>query len=171
MASQPVTGATVTFTAVHNGRFLFVQRTADDPILGGYWGFPGGKIEIGETIAGAIERECLEETGLSLTGRAFFVDSYLLGKRIGLHFAVEVTAEQVKLDELQDHAWVSSVAELATFTPRIPGIDTHLHYVISQLGHLHDLIAAHPALRSALEPLVWDPLTQFDLVEHRFLNR
>ncbi len=161
MERTPATGVTVTFTAVHNGRFLFVQRLAGDPILGGYWCFPGGKLEVGETVAAAIERECLEETALALTGRAFFVDSYLLGKRLGLHFAVEATSDQIKLDELQDYAWVSSVTDLARFNPRIPGIDTHLHYIIDHLDRFENID----------RDLAWSNLEQFDLVEHRFLNR
>ncbi len=43
-----------------NGRVLLTQR-ADDKHLGGYWEFPGGKIEPGETPAEALARECQEE--------------------------------------------------------------------------------------------------------------
>lgn len=154
-------GASVTFTPVYQGRFLFVQRHANDDVLPAHWCFPGGKIEVGETVATAIERECLEETALKLAGRAFFVDSYLIGPRFGLHFAVEVTSDHVTLDpDLQDFAWVNTVADLAKFTPRIPGIDTHLHYITTQL----DRFKSDP-------DLAWTPLTQFDLVEHRFLNK
>lgn len=32
--------------------------------LAGYWEFPGGKVEPGETSAEAAVRECLEETGV-----------------------------------------------------------------------------------------------------------
>jgi 8-oxo-dGTP diphosphatase len=34
--------------------------------LAGYWEFPGGKIEPGETPEDAAKRECLEETGLTV---------------------------------------------------------------------------------------------------------
>ena len=161
MEKPTATGATVTFTPFYQGRFLFVQRSSNDDVLPGRWCFPGGKVEIGETLAVTITRECLEETGLNPAGRAFFVDSYLLGKRFGMHFAVEVASDQVKLGEdLQDFTWVMSVADLARFTPRIPGIDTHLHYAITHLERFKH----KPAL-------AWTPLEQYDLVEHRFLNR
>ena len=32
--------------------------------LAGQWGFPGGKINSGETILTAAKRECFEETGI-----------------------------------------------------------------------------------------------------------
>ncbi|TAM70441.1 MAG: NUDIX domain-containing protein [Microbacteriaceae bacterium] len=44
------------------GRFLLVLR-ADEP-QAGRWSIPGGKLEPGETLAEAAEREVLEETGL-----------------------------------------------------------------------------------------------------------
>lgn len=43
-------------------RVLVVQRGT--PPLAGIWTFPGGKVRGGETIAEAVEREVLEETGL-----------------------------------------------------------------------------------------------------------
>ncbi len=35
-------------------------------VLAGYWEFPGGKIQAGESPARAATRECLEETGLRI---------------------------------------------------------------------------------------------------------
>lgn len=43
-------------------RVLVVQRGAAP--LAGIWTFPGGKVHGGESIAEAVEREVLEETGL-----------------------------------------------------------------------------------------------------------
>jgi 8-oxo-dGTP diphosphatase len=48
-----------------NGRFL-VRRRPDHTVYAGYWEFPGGKCEPGELPAAAVERECLEETGLKV---------------------------------------------------------------------------------------------------------
>ncbi len=42
---------------------LISQRKADQ-VLSGYWEFPGGKLEPGETPAHCVEREMLEEVGL-----------------------------------------------------------------------------------------------------------
>ena len=46
----------------HGKRILLVQRS--NPPDAGFWGFPGGKIEPGETIVEAITREVQEETSL-----------------------------------------------------------------------------------------------------------
>lgn len=45
--------------------FLIRQRPAGT-VYAGYWEFPGGKLEPGETPAEATARECLEETGLRI---------------------------------------------------------------------------------------------------------
>ena len=45
-----------------NGEVL-LQKRADN----GYWGLPGGKIDIGESVAQGAIREVLEETGLRVT--------------------------------------------------------------------------------------------------------
>ncbi|WP_039903151.1 NUDIX hydrolase [Acetobacter tropicalis] len=42
--------------------FLLVRRA--NPPDAGLWGFPGGRIEAGETLLQAAERELLEETGM-----------------------------------------------------------------------------------------------------------
>jgi SPP1 gp7 family putative phage head morphogenesis protein len=49
------------------GRVLMIQRahSEDDP-AGGYWEFPGGRLEPGEDVGEAAKREWVEETGLPL---------------------------------------------------------------------------------------------------------
>jgi len=50
----------------HEGRLLITRRRAGDH-LGGLWEFPGGKIEPGETAAGALRRELREELDIEVT--------------------------------------------------------------------------------------------------------
>lgn len=50
----------------HDGRYLIGRRPEGVP-LAGYWEFPGGKVQPGETAEQAAARECLEETGLAVT--------------------------------------------------------------------------------------------------------
>lgn len=54
--------AAVLGVIVHESRVLLVRRS--NPPDAGFWGFPGGKIEAGETIEQAALREVNEETGL-----------------------------------------------------------------------------------------------------------
>ena len=49
----------------HHGRYLIGRRPVGVP-LAGYWEFPGGKVQAGETAEQAAARECLEETGLEV---------------------------------------------------------------------------------------------------------
>ena len=48
-----------------NGDVLLGQRPAGKPYAG-YWEFPGGKVEAGEALFGALQREFVEELGLDI---------------------------------------------------------------------------------------------------------
>ena len=45
------------------GRYLLAKRP-EGKCLGGFWEFPGGKLEQGETIEAALIRELQEELGI-----------------------------------------------------------------------------------------------------------
>ena len=45
--------------------FLLTSRP-EGKAYAGYWEFPGGKLEVGETIAQALQRELQEEIGISI---------------------------------------------------------------------------------------------------------
>ena len=56
---------------------VLLQKRADN----GYWGLPGGKVDIGESVAQGAIREVLEETGRAfsfscLVGKAHHVESF-----------------------------------------------------------------------------------------------
>lgn len=45
---------------------VFITRRADHVHQGGLWEFPGGKVEVGESIESALKREILEENGIEI---------------------------------------------------------------------------------------------------------
>ena len=51
----------VWFRSVATSRYLYLLR--NDSKNPSTWGLPGGKVESGETLLGAMERECIEELG------------------------------------------------------------------------------------------------------------
>jgi mutator protein MutT len=49
-----------------NGKFLLLKRSRHNKVYAGYWQFPEGGIEAGETPERALARELKEETGLKV---------------------------------------------------------------------------------------------------------
>ena len=49
-----------------DGRVLIAERP-EGKAMAGYWEFPGGKVEVGETHFQALQRELIEELGITIT--------------------------------------------------------------------------------------------------------
>lgn len=100
-------------TVFREGRILLVRR-ANPPDVG-RWGFPGGKIEAGETIENAAVRELLEETGVAGEARRVFtaVDAFDHdeGGRLLQHFVLIavlcrwISGEPVAGDDALEARW------------------------------------------------------------------
>lgn len=63
MTERPVLGVSAVVRD-DDGRVLLVLR--DRGAYAGRWSLPGGKVEHGESLASALTREVLEETGLTV---------------------------------------------------------------------------------------------------------
>ncbi len=90
-AEPPLRPIAATIAAVFlDGRILLVRRA--NPPDAGRWGFPGGKIDAGETIENAAVRELLEETGVHAEAHRVFtaVDVFDRdgGGRLRRHFVL-----------------------------------------------------------------------------------
>lgn len=62
-ANRPVTEVAVGVLIDAQGRFLLTTRPPGK-VYAGYWEFPGGKLEAGESVAQALQRELQEEIGI-----------------------------------------------------------------------------------------------------------
>jgi 8-oxo-dGTP diphosphatase len=63
--TQPLVLAVAGALVDKDGRVLIAERP-EGKIMPGYWEFPGGKIEKGETPEAALRRELREEVGIEL---------------------------------------------------------------------------------------------------------
>jgi len=92
-----------------DGRVLITQRLADDT-LGGYWEFPGGKVEPGEELKAALKRELAEELGVEaeIGVEIHRIIHAYLDRDVRLYFfaARIVSGEPQKL-EVADLRWVT----------------------------------------------------------------
>lgn len=70
-----------------DGLFLAVKRPEGKPFAG-YWEFPGGKVEPGESVEQALERELMEELGLRPLQAEFWrrIEHDYKQVRVGLSF-------------------------------------------------------------------------------------
>ncbi len=103
------------FILNEEGRVL-VLRQADysGGTKPGRYGFPGGKLELGEPVADGLRREILEETGLSVkVGQPFFVGEWSPKVRgtvrqiVGVFFTCTAMAGDVQLNrEHDEYLWV-----------------------------------------------------------------
>ena len=83
-------------------RVLICKRPQKKP-MGGYWEFPGGKIENDETPESAIIREVKEEVGLDI----FHVEQIGMTDRKDF-FVTQIFSGEIKLqeEEVSEYIWI-----------------------------------------------------------------
>ena len=116
MSERPVLAALAVL--IEDGRVLLVRRR--NPPDAGLWGYPGGRVERGETVFAAAERELAEETGVEGEARAFLTLIDVIRREAGAvaqHFALVAVlcarraGEPGAADDASEAAWVP-LAEL-----------------------------------------------------------
>lgn len=64
-ADRPVVDVAVGILVGPDGKFLLTTRPPGK-VYAGYWEFPGGKLETGESVEAALRRELQEEIGVTV---------------------------------------------------------------------------------------------------------
>lgn len=108
-----------------DGRFLLASRPEGKP-MAGYWEFPGGKIEAGETPFHALVRELHEELGITVkSAYPWLVQSFdYTHARVKLHFFQICDWEgELHSKEQQSFAWQNiGAVDVAPVLPANTGI-------------------------------------------------
>lgn len=118
---------------VAGGRLVLIQR-AHEPFQG-WWGLPGGAVELGETVKEALEREVREETGLEITPGRFLALRDAIGRDqtsgiryhyVILFFQAELLGGELRAgDDAARAEWVGR-EELRRYN-LVPGIEDVIH--------------------------------------------
>jgi 8-oxo-dGTP diphosphatase len=103
-----------------DGAFLLTTRPAGK-VYEGYWEFPGGKLEVGETVELALRRELQEEIGITIgvahAWKQELVDYPHALVRLNFCKVFEWTGE-LHMHEGQSYAWQQLPVQVA---PVLPG--------------------------------------------------
>jgi 8-oxo-dGTP diphosphatase len=115
------------------GRFLLTTRPAGK-VYAGYWEFPGGKVEPGESIEQALRRELHEEIGITIgAAQPWQVEEFdYPHARVRLHFCkVFDWSGEFEMRERQAMAWQTLPVEV---TPLLPGTLPVLRWFAAERG-------------------------------------
>ena len=116
-----------------DGAFLLTSRP-EGKAYAGYWEFPGGKLEAGETVAQALARELQEEIGITIQDCTLWKTERIdyPHAMVQLNFC-KVTQWQGELEmrEGQSFAWQQLPVEVV---PVLPGTLPVLAWLAQELG-------------------------------------
>jgi len=108
---------TVVAAVIRAGTNILITRRFSDVHLPGYWEFPGGKVEPGESLKIALQREIREELGVEIKveDEFFTVDHVYPERTVRLHFFnCRIVAGEPQLLDVADMRWVEP-HELSSF--------------------------------------------------------
>jgi 8-oxo-dGTP diphosphatase len=118
-----------------DGAFLLTSRPPGK-VYAGYWEFPGGKVEAGETVAQALARELHEELGITIGAvHPWQVELFDYPHAlVRLHFCKVLDwTGAFEMREGQQMAWESLPVRSA---PLLPGTLPVLRWIAQERGHV-----------------------------------
>jgi 8-oxo-dGTP diphosphatase len=132
-ADRPVTEVAVGVLLQPDGSFLLTSRP-EGKAYAGYWEFPGGKLEAGESVQQALRRELQEELGIDIAEahpwKVEVVDyPHAL---VRLHFCkVYAWSGELQMREAQSFAWQQLPVQVS---PVLPGTLPVLEWFAQERG-------------------------------------
>jgi 8-oxo-dGTP diphosphatase len=132
-ADRKVVDVAVGILLQPEGAFLLTSRPAGK-VYEGYWEFPGGKLEAGETVEQALRRELQEELGITI-GAAQVWKTQMVDyphALVQLHFCkVRDWQGELQMREGQSHAWQTLPVAVV---PVLPGTVPVLGWLAQERG-------------------------------------
>jgi len=121
-----------------DGAFLLTSRP-EGKVYAGYWEFPGGKVEAGETIEAALRRELIEEIGITISAKEGAVQPWHVERIDYPHALVRLNFCKVfewhgemHMHEGQQFAWQQLPVDVQ---PVLPGTVPVLKWFAEERGH------------------------------------
>ena len=131
----------IIFYAKETGRHLFLLRNGRGP---NEWGLPGGKVERGETLRDALQRECLEEIGWwPEKSKLFPIEQFTSGDgRFAYHTFYSIVDREFTPTLNHEHIGYCWIADHAYPKPLHRGLFNTLNYntIREKISIIHDSI-------------------------------
>jgi 8-oxo-dGTP diphosphatase len=144
MSERPITEVAVGVLMAADGRFLLTSRP-EGKVYAGYWEFPGGKLEAGESVQAALARELHEELGIVIEGAEPWQQLVMdyPHARVRLNFCkVHAWTGDFEMREAQSMAWQSLPVAVV---PVLPGTIPVLQWLAEERGFQGPTHAEPPA--------------------------
>jgi 8-oxo-dGTP diphosphatase len=132
-ADRKITEVAVGVLIKPSGDFLLTSRPPGK-IYEGYWEFPGGKLEVGETVHQALKRELHEELGIDIAASEPWKNEVIdyPHSLVRLNFCkVFAWAGELQMREGQQFAWQRLPVSVA---PVLPGTIPVLKWFAQERG-------------------------------------
>ena len=128
---RPVVDVAVGLLIAPNGEFLLTSRP-EGKVYAGYWEFPGGKLETGESVEQALRRELQEEIGVHIGSVQIWKEKLVDYPHalVRLHFCkVFDWTGTLQMREGQTFSWERLPVRCA---PVLPGTVPVLEWLVSE---------------------------------------